>query len=214
MNSFNKKTKNNYDKLSKIYDFFSIFEKKYRERAINSLNIKHDERILEIGCGTGNNLIKLASLIGDDGIINGIDISEGMIDFSEKKIIKHKLQSKIKLEKADALDLHYDGNTFDLVFMSFVIELFPNELIPKIFSEAKRVLKKTGRICVVSLYKTDKPNIITKLYEYLHEKFPNIIDCRPLKIDSFIEKSFSIVDEEVLRMWGLFVKILKAVPKD
>ncbi|MDP8208117.1 MAG: hypothetical protein P9L92_15740 [Candidatus Electryonea clarkiae] len=44
-----------YDRMSRFYDYFAgIFEKKYRDMALDRLSIKRGETILEIGFGTGH----------------------------------------------------------------------------------------------------------------------------------------------------------------
>lgn len=62
--------KENYDRLSRFYDYgASIFEKKYRDKALECLEVKAGETVLEIGFGTGDALKKIAKKAGKAGAI-------------------------------------------------------------------------------------------------------------------------------------------------
>ena len=49
------------------------------------------ERVLEIGFGTGHSLVALAAAAGEDGRVDGVDISEGMADVAGRRLKKHGL---------------------------------------------------------------------------------------------------------------------------
>jgi ubiquinone/menaquinone biosynthesis C-methylase UbiE len=57
--------KKSYDKISHFYDYFAGgFESNYRNMALEQLNIKNGETVLEIGFGTGHCLKQIAKLVG------------------------------------------------------------------------------------------------------------------------------------------------------
>ena len=148
-----------YDKISKFYDYTEgIFEKKYINMALRHLNIKEGEGALEIGFGTGNALIKIAELVGISGIVHGIDISPKMMERTKRKINKRLLSERIILNCGDAAKLPYPENKFDVVFLSFTLELFDTPEIPIILNEIKRVLKPDGRLGVISLSLISHPS--------------------------------------------------------
>ncbi|UCF57248.1 MAG: class I SAM-dependent methyltransferase, partial [Deltaproteobacteria bacterium] len=73
--------KESYDKISPFYDYFAgIFEKKYRDIALERLCIDEGETVLEIGFGTGHCLKQIAESIGETAKAYGIDISFGMFE--------------------------------------------------------------------------------------------------------------------------------------
>ena len=170
-----------YDRLSRFYDYTEgIFEKKSINIALEKLNIKEGEEVLEIGFGTGNALIKIAGSIGKNGSAHGIDISPKMLEIASKKINRSGLSGRVKLLCRDAVKLPYPDNKFDAVFLSFTLELFDTPEIPKILKEIKRVLKPGGRMGIVSLSKDNGRSLFLRLYEWAHIKFPDSIDCRPI----------------------------------
>ncbi len=177
-----------YDRLSRFYDYTEgIFEKKSINIALEQLNIKEGEEVLEIGFGTGNALIKIAESIGETGSAHGIDISPKMLERARRKINKLGLLNRAKLISGDAVKLPYPSKIFDAVFLSFTLELFDTHEIPKILKEIERVLEPGGRLGIVSLSKDNGRTLFLRLYEWAHIKFPNSIDCRPIFASYSIE---------------------------
>ncbi len=176
-----KQARRSYDRISWFYDYTEgIFEKKSINMALEYLNIKEGEEVLEIGSGTGNALIKIAKYVGKNGSTHGVDISPKMLEITNRKINKSGLTDRIKLICRDAAKLPYPDKKFDAVFLSFTLELFDNPEIPKILKEIKRVLRPGGRLGIVSLSKDNGRSLFLRLYEWAHIKFPSTIDCRPI----------------------------------
>lgn len=189
-----KEAREAYDRISKFYDYTEwIFEKKCINTALKLLDIKEGEVVLEIGCGTGNALIKIAEYVGKSGIAYGIDISPKMLEKTNRKILNKALSDKVKLTCGDALKLPYEDRKFNAVFLSFTLELFDTPEIPEILREIERVLKPNGRLGVVSISKENGNSLFLRLYEWTHKKFPKYIDCRPIYATNSIKQvGFSI----------------------
>ena len=100
---------------------------------------KENEKLLDLGCGTGDYLSALSDSKAD---LWGIDISELATAVAKKKVIRPN-----QILCADALPLPFESNTFDHVTAWGVIEHFPN--IPKIIGEIRRVLKADGTSAIM-----------------------------------------------------------------
>jgi len=185
-----KEARESYDRISRFYDYTEgIFEKKSINIALEHLNIKEGEVVLEIGFGTGNALIKIAECIGKSGLVYGIDISPKMLEKTKRKINKLGLSDRIKFTSGDALKLSYPDKKFNAVFLSFTLELFDTPEIPEILKEIRRVLRPGGRLGIVSLSKDNGRSIFLRLYEWAHKKFPRSIDCRPIFVAYSLENA-------------------------
>lgn len=68
-----------------------------------------------------------------------------------RKLEKASAADRVSLACGDAATLPFINESFDLVFMSFSLELFDAPEIPVVLSEGKRVLKTGGVFCVVGL---------------------------------------------------------------
>ncbi|MGC8718258.1 MAG: class I SAM-dependent methyltransferase, partial [bacterium] len=109
------------------------------EKLLNS-GINSNSRVLEIGCGTGNYIISIESIIGCK--CWGIDISKEMLE-------KAKEQNKgVNFLLGKGEELEFPGKFFDLVFSVNVIHHITKRA--EYFKEAYRVLKNNGKICTAT----------------------------------------------------------------
>lgn len=197
--------KRTYDKISRIYDLITgPFERKFRDMGLNQLDVKEGETVLEIGFGTGHCLEEIAKRVGENGKAYGIDISSGMLDITRKRMEKKRLADTVELYCGDAMSMPYEDNMFDVVFMSFTLELFDTPEIPAVLKEIKRVLKPKGRLGVVSMSKEDGESWLLKAYEWIHKNFPVIADCRPIYVEKSIrDAGYSIKSREKIKLFVL-----------
>jgi len=100
---------------------------------------KEASSILDMGCGEGTRLAKIAD---KNGKIYGIDISKKAIEIAKKKYPQFNFRVG-NLEK-----LPFPDNTFDLVYSAFVFEHLRNP--EKVIKEGVRVLKKGGSLLIAA----------------------------------------------------------------
>ena len=204
--------KQTYNRISRYYDFLTVpFERKYTKMALSNLNIKTGESVLEIGFGTGHALYNIAELVGQDGKVYGIDISNKMKQIAQRRLEKAGLMKRVKLYCGDAAQLPYMDNTFNAVFMSFVLELFDTPEIPIVTNEIKRVLTPHGRLGIISMSKENGHSMLLRVYEWLHKKLPNYVDCRPIFLERVIKDSgLNITYQSKVRLLSLPLEIMIA----
>ena len=202
-----------YDRISKVYDYFTgAFERRYAEMAVERLSVEEGETVLEIGFGPGHCLKRLAESVGKTGKAYGVDISSGMLEVTRRRLTKAQLMDRVELYCGDAATLPYGDNTFDAAFMSFTLELFDTLEIQKVLEQIKRVLKSEGRLVVVSMSKENGESIFLRLYEWMHNKWPKYVDCRPIYVEqSLREAGYTVKSKEKVRLFRLPVEIVVAV---
>ncbi len=214
MSSDRRATRANYDRLSRWYDFISgSSERPARTRGLQMLDIQCGERVLEIGCGTGEALTVLASRAGDAGGVIALDLSAGMLYVAKEKLARHNVPAADFIQ-GDGTRLPFAKETFDAVFLSFTLELFPGVEIPALLRECRRVLRREGRIGVVSLLQSNSPGWMEKTYTWAHHHWPDVIDCRPILLINILEDAgFTVTKVNEQSMWGLKVGIALAYSK-
>ncbi len=106
---------------------------------------KPGETILEAGCGTGSQT-KVIATRNPDSQFTSVDISDDSLRKAGLLISSPGLNN-VHFRKADILDLPYDDEYFDHVFVCFVLEHLPDYQLA--LKELKRVLKKKGSITLI-----------------------------------------------------------------
>ena len=138
--NYKENVKKKFDELAPSYSNNAIdFIKKKRLELIKK-DINKNDKIIEIGCGSGNLLKHL-----ECDNISGVDISPLMIEECKKILPKGKFLT------GDAENLQFKDNAFDKVIISEVLYYLPD--LNKAISEAFRVLKKDGLLLITSLNK-------------------------------------------------------------
>lgn len=202
---FLKSVKNNYDRLSSYYDYISGgAEKQITKKAIEKLKISETDNLLDIGCGTGKGIIELCAKHPTTKNIVGIDISWGMCRKAAVKMNQLELFPNPVIFQADAIRAPFSSEIFDLIFISFAFELFPDNFYESLCQEILRMLKPGGTLLVINIAESRKNNLISNLYLWAQEHYPQFIDCRPINSPKILENhGFRIIETEKGSLWGI-----------
>ena len=134
-----------------VYDLSRKFYLLGRDRAIRALALGRRERICEIGCGTGRNLVALARRYPEARIF-GIDASNEMLKTARATIARAGLSERIRIERclADELDPAASfglAEPFDAVLFSYTLSMIPDWA--RAVDRAVAVLRPAGLLAVV-----------------------------------------------------------------
>lgn len=144
-------------------------DKRWRKKALLSLQSFSPNRILDVATGTGDLAILAAQMIQPETIV-GIDISEGMMEIGRRKVAQHKLKTNISLVKADCLSMPFRENEFDAVISAFGIRNLPDLDVG--LREMFRVLKPGGHLSIIELTTPVKFPMRQLFYIYSHAILP------------------------------------------
>lgn len=120
---------------------------------LDRLFIDKETKILEIGTSTGFTALEISRLTGSD--IKSIDINDISLQEARKRAEEEKLKN-IEFIKADAKNLPFKDNSFDLVFCGNLFSIIDEK--DKSFKEVKRVTKRNGFVAIIPMYYLEKPS--------------------------------------------------------
>ncbi len=174
-----------YDAFTRIMFFILGHKEEHLRRfaLIDALKmtggIKNIQKILDIGCGTGEFTLALEwALQNHDCSITGIDISPHMISLARRKQQNHNqrrnhYKPSVSFKQMDATNLSFSDDSIDLIIASLSFHEFSPMLLHDVLNECHRVLKKDGRLIIFDYGDkvVKKPTFLTKLAYYVIMQF-------------------------------------------
>lgn len=108
-------------------------------------NIKEGDIVLDLGSGAGFDCFLASKKVGEKGKVIGVDMTPEMIKKARENAKKYNY-SNVEFKLGEIEDLPIEDNSIDVIISNCVINLSPNK--DKVFKEAYRVLKKSGKMYV------------------------------------------------------------------
>lgn len=162
-----------------FYSFFDYFLRETRLKILEVSQIKKQDKVLDVCCGTGEQAILFSK---KSNYVYGIDLDSKMIEFAIKK------NSNVKFGVAYAEHIPFPDNYFDVVSITLALHEKDEKLRDLVFKEIKRVVKKEGRI-IIADYNYPMPfnfsSFVVKTIEWLagkyhYESFKNYLSHKGL----------------------------------
>ena len=131
-----------------------------RDQMLDSLALRGDERVLDVGCGRGLLAIGAAKRLKNGKVIgidvwNPFDLSGNTPDAAKANAKLEGVADKVRIENGDAQKLVYPDNHYDVVVSSLVLHNIPEQdARAKAVREMVRVLKPGGKLAIFDLFRT------------------------------------------------------------
>jgi ubiquinone/menaquinone biosynthesis C-methylase UbiE len=137
---------NYFDRWSKHYDDGRISKwfQYTQELTIGILDLNPDSKVLDVGCGTGHAVLRVASLL-PHGRACGIDVSRGMVKKASSKVPRERRNS-VEFIEASSESIPYQDGYFDHVLCTNSFHHYPDPL--KALGEMQRVLRPGGQVVI------------------------------------------------------------------
>ena len=143
--AFKTRDATSYDSLAEQFDYYTErLSHKLAAQMVALAEIAPNDRVLDVGTGTGVVALQAANIVGEKGMIDGIDLSDGMLETANNKAVRLNLEAKINFSRMDAEALEFDEQTFNKVVSLFALLHFPNPLVA--LKEIFRVMRSGGTL--------------------------------------------------------------------
>ncbi len=152
-----------YRKRARHYDVTSqLYQPQWahRRRAIQALELRLGDQVVEVACGTGLNFPLIQQEIGPDGRIVGVDLTDAMLAQAQHRIAAHGW-SNVSLVQADAAEFEFPTR------VDAILATYPHALLPKsgqVIAHGAAALSPGGRWVVLDLKVPDNlPSWVARL---------------------------------------------------
>jgi phosphatidylethanolamine/phosphatidyl-N-methylethanolamine N-methyltransferase len=189
-----------YEKLANVYDLiFGPTLHPGRLVARDQMGIRQNDRILEVGVGTGIN----TSLYPSNCHVTGIDLSASMLDKARERVSRQGL-SNVRLLEMDAANLTFADDGFDIVYAPYLVSVVPDPV--QVVREMRRVCKPGGKIIILNHFRSANP-ILSRIERAISPFTVHIGFKSDLDLPGFLAQAdlqpVSIQKVNVPRIWSL-----------
>lgn len=132
-----------YDRVNSILSFG--VHHAWRTKTVQLSGAKKGDHVLDCATGTGDLAIEFKEKVGSEGYVLGTDFCKEMIEHAPDKARENDLE--VDFEVADAMDLPYDDDRFDIASIAFGIRNVDDPVVA--LKEMARVVKPGGSVIVL-----------------------------------------------------------------
>lgn len=145
-----------------MYDPFTrlIGARRLHERLIDQARLRASDRILDIGCGTGNLTVLVAKRYPAATVV-GLDPDPASLDRARRKAVRNKITASFDQAFAEALP--YPDASFDVVLCALALHHVTEEHRIQALREIARVLRPGGNFHLLEMAKSDDFRPINRL---------------------------------------------------
>jgi demethylmenaquinone methyltransferase/2-methoxy-6-polyprenyl-1,4-benzoquinol methylase len=176
LKTYRKKAKH-YDIVSRFYPIPGYPQRAQRLRAIQALGLRPGDSVVEIACGTGLNFSLLEQVIGPDGRIIGVDLTDAMLAQAQRRI-ETSGWSNVSLVQADAAEFEFPSEV-DAILSTYALSQVPE--CADVIDHGAAALSAGGRWVVLDL------------------KAPNNTPRRLAQLGVAVARPFGSIDEWIER---------------
>ncbi len=173
-----------YRKKAKHYDFTSRFypvpgypQQAQRLRAVEALGLSPGDRVVDLACGTGLNFPLLEGVIGPEGSIVGVDLTDAMLAQAQDRIETNGWRN-ISLVQADAASFDFPTGV-DAILSTYALSQVPE--CADVIAHGATALSGGGRWVVLDL------------------KVPDNTPRRLAQLGTAVVRPFASIDEWIMR---------------
>ena len=177
--------------LTPLYDVFfklTMREELFKSRLIEQAKIRSDQRVLDLGCGTGTLTIMVKKAHPDAEVV-GLDGDSQVLEIARRKA--REAGTSIKFDEGMAYKLPYPDNSFDRVLSSLVFHHLTTQDKERTLAEIYRVLKPNGELHLADF--GEPQGLYAKSVSWLMSRFERVDDNINGRIpEMFVKAKFSV----------------------
>ncbi len=150
-----------YDVMNDVMSFG--IHRFWKHFAILAADVRPNMHVLDLASGTCDLAIKMGKKLGGTGRLVASDINENMLSIGKDRMTDNGLVKNIEYQLANAEELPFEDNAFDLVTMAFGLRNVTNK--DKALAEIYRVLKPGGK-CLVLEFSQPVDKLLSGAYDF------------------------------------------------
>eukprot|EP00898_Chlorokybus_atmophyticus_P007801 jgi/Chlat1/8021/Chrsp7S00632 len=143
-----------FDSIAPMYDVLNDAlslgqHRVWKRMAVKWAGARQGQSVLDVCCGSGDVVLRLAETVGPAGSVTGLDFARAQLEVAAKRHATSypACNVPVKFIEGDALNLPFEDNSFDAATISYGLRNVVD--IPKCLRELHRVLKPGSRVAIL-----------------------------------------------------------------
>ncbi len=209
-------TRRTYDRIGALQNSQRFYEDPAIDVLLEHGDFRNARAVFEFGRGAG----RLAARLFDKFLpatarYRGVDISPKMAGIAQETLAQYTPRAEVVLTNGE-LPMVEQDQSYDRFVSTYVFDLLSDNDTVAVISEAHRLLRKDGRICLASI--TSGTNVITRIVSaitrMIHRVLPSLIGgCRPISLQRFFtDGRWTILHHSRVNAFGIESEIIVAEP--
>jgi demethylmenaquinone methyltransferase / 2-methoxy-6-polyprenyl-1,4-benzoquinol methylase len=166
-----------FDAIAGRYDFLNHvlsagIDRRWRQRAIRSLQLTGRERVVDLCTGTGDLAIAAVRARPPAGRVIGVDFAAGMLRIAKAKLASEQVNGPATVLRGDATRIPIATASVDAVTVAFGIRNVAD--VPAACREMRRVLKPGGRVAILEFAVPTLPGFRQAYLWYMRSVLPHV----------------------------------------
>jgi ubiquinone/menaquinone biosynthesis methyltransferases len=150
-----------YDLMNDLMSFG--IHRLWKRFTIDCAGVRPGQKVLDLAGGTGDLTAKFSRLVGETGEVVLADINDSMLKVGREKLRNLGLVNNIRYVQANAENLPFPDNYFDLITIGFGLRNVTHKELA--LASMYRALKPGGRLLVLEFSKPTNV-VMSKLYDF------------------------------------------------
>jgi demethylmenaquinone methyltransferase/2-methoxy-6-polyprenyl-1,4-benzoquinol methylase len=136
-----------YNATSRLYPVPGYPQQRFRNRAIRALGLRPGDTVVDVACGTGQNFPLLERLIGPEGRIVGIDLTDAMLAQAHRRVETNGWRN-VRLVQGDAAAFEFPRDA-SAILSTYALSQVPE--CGEVIVNGAAALRAGGRWVVLDL---------------------------------------------------------------
>lgn len=156
-----------FDSVANKYDLMNDLmsagiHRVWKQMTIEMSAVRKGHNVLDIAGGTGDLAAKFSARVGSEGLVVLADINASMLHMGRDRLIDQGCVENIRFAQADAQDLPFPDNSFDIISIAFGLRNVTDK--ERALRSMLRALKPGGRLLILEFSTPPNP-LMAKIYD-------------------------------------------------
>ena len=207
-----------YDRFGSKQDSQAFYEDAALDDLIAHADFMGAQSVFEFGCGTGRFAARLLKdHLSTTATYIGIDLSTTMSNIATRRLVDYSTRAFV-IQSGGAAQFPLADHSVDRIVSTYVLDLLSDTDLQQVISEASRVLKPNGKLCLVSL--TDGMTTVSRVVSFLWSGLFRLNaqwvgGCRPIQLAPLLnQEAWAIEYHNLVTQFGVPSEVLIAHPNN